>query len=152
MQKIFRVNSHVPWPVHKTSVVAHADKIERGTRCPALSPWCYLDGRNGIIFGENVWMGPRCSIISMNHEVHDYKQYVIDGPIQIGKNSWIGAGVTILPGVQLAEHTVIAAGSVVTKSFTQPNIVIAGVPAKLVKEIGPYGTESSSSDGDQDDS
>ena len=138
-QKIFRVNGHVSWPVHKSSVISQPNKIDRGTRCPGLSPWCYLDGRNGIEFGENVWMGPRVSIISMNHELSDYAQYVQDPPIQIGDNSWIGSGVTILPGVQLGEHTVIAAGSVVTKSFIQGNIVIAGVPAKIVKEIGPYG-------------
>lgn len=137
-QKIFRINSHVPWPVHKSSIVHAPKKIDRGNRCPGLSPWCYLDGRNGIVIGDNTWMGPRVSIISMNHDIYDYKKYIEDQPIKIGKNSWLGAGVTILPGVELGEHTIVAAGSVVTKSHPS-NVVLAGVPAKVVKEIGEYG-------------
>lgn len=138
VQKILGINRHVPWPVHWTSQVKAVHNIERGTRFPGLSPWCYLDGRNGIKFGENVWVGPRVSIISMNHSLTDYTKYVQEGPITIGDNCWLAAGVTLLPGVKLGNHVVVAAGAVVTRSFPEDNIILAGVPAKIVKHLDVY--------------
>ncbi|WP_436414228.1 acyltransferase [Petrimonas sp.] len=55
-------------------------------------------------------------------------------PILIQKGSWIGANAIILPGVTIGRNTVVAAGSVVTKSFG-PNLVIGGVPARIIKKI-----------------
>ncbi|WP_421418992.1 acyltransferase [Pseudoalteromonas lipolytica] len=54
--------------------------------------------------------------------------------IEIGENVWICQGVRILKGVSLANDSIVAAGSVVTKSFSEPS-VIAGNPAKAVKLI-----------------
>ncbi len=137
-QKILRINSHVPWPVHPTTVVKAPENIQRGNRSPGLSPWCYLDGRNGIIIGDNTWIGPRVSLISMNHDVYDYTKYIKEKPIRIGNNCWIATGAIITAGVELGDHTVVAAGSVVTKSFPG-NVLIGGVPAKVIKELGDYG-------------
>jgi len=138
LQKVFRVNGHVPWPVHWTSQVKCPEKIQRGTRCPGFSINCYLDGRNGIIFGKNVRVGPRVSIISMNHDPNSYDEFLVTRPITIGDNCWMGTGVIILPGVQLGNHVVCAAGAVVTKSFLEDNILLAGVPAKIVKKLNTY--------------
>ncbi len=143
IQKIFRINSNIPWPVHWTSVIKSPENIDKGNRNPGLSMGCYIDGRNGIKFGENVWVGPKVSIISMNHKLDKYTEYETTNPIIIGDNCWIGAGATILPGVELGIHVIVAAGAVVTNSFKQDNIVIAGVPAKIVKEIGDYSEETS---------
>jgi acetyltransferase-like isoleucine patch superfamily enzyme len=76
----------------------------------------------------------------MNHNLIDYNQYDIDEPIRIGRNSLLTAGCIILPGVQLGEHTVVAAGAVVTKSFPEGNQLLAGVPASIVKKLGQYTT------------
>ena len=54
----------------------------------------------------------------------------------IGKRVWVGANVTILPGVVIGENTVIGAGSVVTKELPS-NSVAAGVPAKVKKKMDP---------------
>jgi acetyltransferase-like isoleucine patch superfamily enzyme len=139
IQKILGINSGVPWPVHWTSQVKAPGKIERGTRCPGLGMGCYIDGRNGIEFGENVWIGPRVSIISVNHNLNDYGRYVEETSISIGDNCWLATGAIILPGVKLGNHVVVAAGAVVTKSFTEDNIVLAGAPATVVKRLEPYG-------------
>jgi hypothetical protein len=141
IQKVLRINGHVPWPVHRTSVVHRPEKIQRGTRCPGLSPWCYLDGRNGIIIGENTWIGPRVSIISMDHDLYDFSKYVQERPIKIGKNCWIGTGAIILSNVELGDHTIVAAGAVVTKSFPA-NVMVGGVPAKVIKQLGDYASLS----------
>lgn len=140
-QKIVRINSHVPWPVHRTSVIIEPKKIQKGTRCPGLSMGCYLDGRNGILFGENVWLGPRVSVISMNHDLCDYEKYTVTTPIVIGDNCWLATGCIILPGVRLGNHVIVAAGAVVTQSFEEDNIVLGGVPARIIKRIGAYGSK-----------
>ncbi len=137
-QKVLRVNSHVPWPIHRTSVVIEPKKIQKGTRCPGLSMGCYLDGRNGILFGENVWLGPRVSVISMNHDLCDFEKYTMNRPIVIGDNCWLATGCIILPGVRLGSHVIVAAGAVVTQSFEDDDIVLGGVPARIIKRINPY--------------
>lgn len=138
LQKVLHLNAHVPWPVHPTSNVFAPEKIERGTRTPGLAISCHIDGRNGIKLGKNVWIGPRVSIISMNHDINDYEKYVIGKPIVIGDDCWLAANSVILPGVELGPHTVVAAGAVVTKSYLDGNCILAGVPAKVVKNISDY--------------
>ena len=60
---------------------------------------------------------------------------VVDGKIRIENDAWIGAGVIILPNVNIGEFSVIGAGAVVTKDVP-PYTVVAGVPAKTIKKIG----------------
>ena len=90
IQKVLRVNSHVPWPVHWTTTVRLVQRIERGDMYPGLNMGCYLDGRAGIVIGENVWIGPRVSIITMNHDLCDYDTYTANGPVTIGRDCWLG--------------------------------------------------------------
>lgn len=138
VQKIIGINRNVPWPVHWTSRIKSPDMMSRGSRFPGLSPGCYFDARNGIKIEENVWIGPGVKIISMNHDVNDYNRYVKSEPIIIRKNCWIGANAILLSGVELGEHTVVAAGAIVTKPFLEGNSVIGGNPAKLIKKIDRY--------------
>lgn len=142
-QKVFCVNSKVPWPVHWTSEVKGCERIERGTETPGSMMGCYIDGRNGIILEENVWIGPKVSIISMDHNLSDYNIYRQEPPIRIGRDSLITSNSIILPGVELGPHTVVAAGAVVTKSFPEGNLVLAGNPARVIKVLGEYSREES---------
>ena len=137
LQKLLRKNGHVPWPVHPTSIIKSPEKIQRGSRYPGMSPFCYIDGRNGIVIGRNTLIAPRVSIISMNHDLNDYTRYREEKPIIIGDNCWIGAGAVITAGVELGDHTVVAAGAVVTRSF-EGNVLIGGVPAKVIKTLDEY--------------
>lgn len=138
IQKFIGINRHVPWPVHWTSQIKAPSKIRKGSRMPGLSLGCYLDGRNGIEIGDNTWIGPGVKIISMNHDVYDFTQYIAAKPIVIGDNCWIGSNAVILPEVELGNHTVVAAGAIVTKSFVGENQIIGGVPAKPIKKIEDY--------------
>ncbi len=60
------------------------------------------------------------------------------GRIVIGDDCFIGANVTVLPGVTLANRVIVGAGSVVTKSFSQSDIIVAGNPAKIVCTCEEY--------------
>lgn len=96
-----------------------------------------------IAIGKNCLIGSNTQIFdSSGHELLlDDPSLRINSkdtakPISIGDNVWIGSGVTVLPGVTIHDGAVIAAGSVVTKDV-QPNVLVAGNPAKIVREAGP---------------
>lgn len=135
IQRIFRINGHVPWPVHWTSQIKSPEKVTIGTRTPGLGLNCYIDGRNGIELGSDVWIGPRVSIISQNHDLYDYAKYISAAPIKIGDNSWIATNAIILPGVVLGQRTIVAAGAVVTKSYPDGFQVLAGNPARVLRKL-----------------
>ncbi len=142
-QHIFRINSDVPWPVHFSSTVSSSDNIkykEWDHLCPklGLSIGCYIQAINGIEVGINLRAGPGVKIMSANHDVNDYDKHSASPPIKFGDDIWLGANVAILPGVELGNHTIVAAGAVVTKSFKNGNCILAGVPAKVVKELPDY--------------
>jgi len=139
MQKIIGINRKVPWPVHFTSQIKNYKKISKTTgKNPGDSIGCYIDANNGIIIKENVWIGPKVSIISKNHSLTNYTEYKEYPPVIIGKNSLLLTNCVILPGVELGEHTVVAAGAVVTKSFPDKNQLLGGNPAKLIKTLPSY--------------
>ena len=92
-----------------------------------------------VTIGNDVMMGPECMIFTSNHgmdrlDIPMWKQKHADPkPVVIGNDVWIGARVTILPGVHIGDGSVIGAGSVVTKDVEAYSIV-AGNPAKLIRK------------------
>lgn len=139
-QRILRINSHVPWPVHWSSIVSSPNKIILHDWRPFLGfmPGCYIQAMNGIEIGLNVRVGPSVKIISASHDIYQFDKHTKGKPIKIGNNCWLSANCIILPEVELGEHTIVAAGAVVTKSFTEGNCIIGGVPAKVIKKISEY--------------
>jgi len=138
MQKILGFNRQVPWPVHFTSTVGCPENISRARRdfAPGFMPGCYIQAINGIRFGEGVRVGPRVMMISANHSLDNLEVHDQAPPIVIESRCWIGAASIILPGVHLGEHTVVGAGSVVTKSFPEGNCLIVGNPARVKRALG----------------
>lgn len=91
------------------------------------------DGK--IIVGKKVMFGPCVVIATVGHPIKpDMRRYMYTSPVVIGDNCWIGANVTICPGVTIGENTVIGAGSVVTKDIPS-NVVAFGNPCRVVKNI-----------------
>ena len=89
-----------------------------------------------IRIGDNAMLGPNCQFLTPLHPLDPVERnsgIEYGAPITIGDNFWAGGGVTILPGVTLGDNVVVGAGAVVTKSFGD-NVVLAGNPAKIIKE------------------
>lgn len=110
--------------------------FECGNHC-GLGTNAFYGAAGGIKIGNNVIIGNFVSMHSENHNFSDTEipirlQGTNHKGIVIGDNCWIGAKVTILDGVHLGNGCVVAAGAVVTKDFPD-NVVIAGVPAKIIK-------------------
>jgi acetyltransferase-like isoleucine patch superfamily enzyme len=138
-RKIYRINAKVKFPIHFTSRIIGFKKMKLSYDPTtigsfALSGGCYFQALNGIELGKNFLFAPGVKLISSNHGVDDKQVVEKSPPIIIGDNVWLGANVVILPGVNLGNNVVVGAGSVVTKSFQDDNIIIAGNPAKIIKE------------------
>lgn len=88
----------------------------------------------GIVIEDDVMIGPRVNITSETHPLEPAdRKVLIPKKVFIRRNAWIGAGATILPGVTVGENAVVAAGAVVSRDVPA-NSVVAGIPAKVVKE------------------
>ena len=94
-----------------------------------------------VTIGNNVMMGPEVVIYTSNHK-HEFSEIPFGRqgfeeikPVVIGNNVWIGRRVMFMAGSGCGDNVIIAAGSVVTKKFPS-NVIIGGVPAKIVKYLG----------------
>lgn len=138
-QKILRVNAHVPFPVSPFILISYPEtlffdndsiNIFQGVGNYFCTQW---DSK--IVIGKNVWIAPNVGVISANHDLFDPNSAGIGESVEIGDNSWIGMNAVILPGVTLGKHTVVGAGSIVTKSFIEGNVMIAGNPARVIRSF-----------------
>ena len=95
-----------------------------------------IDTCDDVIIGDYVAIGPDCILYTHDHDYKTgikaaWKGKVKTGKIEIKDGAWVGARVTILPGVTIGEKAVVAAGSVVTRDVL-PGELVAGIPAKPI--------------------
>lgn len=96
-----------------------------------------LSGRGGLTIGNHVKIGPFCNILSVDHEYRSWtkpmdSQGTTPGPIKIGDDVWIAAGVVITPGITIGRGAIVGANAVVTHDI-EPYAIVGGVPARLIK-------------------
>ena len=90
-----------------------------------------------VTFGKNVLVGPGCCIAPAAHPIDAEERnsgLEFAKPIKIGDNVWIGANVSVMPGVSIGDNAVIGAGSVVTRDIP-PDTVAFGSPCRAVRKI-----------------
>lgn len=100
---------------------------------------CYIDASGGIWIGADVSIAHASSLVSFNHTWNDEtlpirSNPLLHEPIRILDDVWIGCGVRILAGTTIGSRSVAAAGCVVSGNF-EGNSIIAGVPARKIKDI-----------------
>jgi acetyltransferase-like isoleucine patch superfamily enzyme len=108
-----------------------------GDRC-VIGRGSHIVAHQSIEIGDDVWTGPYVYITDQNHGYADPgmpigRQFPVNRPVAIGAGSWLGAGAIVLPGARIGRNVVIAAGSVV-RGEVPDRCVVAGVPAKIVRE------------------
>lgn len=100
-----------------------------------IMPGCLMMSAGGITIGDGAMIAANVQLISNNHDL--YERHIITcKPVHIGRNAWIGAGATILPGVTIGDNAVVGAASVVTRDVA-PYTIVAGNPARFIRRIEP---------------
>ena len=100
-----------------------------------INAGCCFQDQGGIEIGDDCLIGHQVVFATINHNFAPERRGDMSlAPIRLGKRVWIGAHATILAGVTIGDNSIVAAGAVVTKNVP-PNVIVGGVPAKIIKEI-----------------
>lgn len=152
----FDLNLTRPSDTEKRNALLEKLLPDMGENCSILSPFftdygCYchighdtfinhnaylMDG-GGITIGHHCFIGPNCGMYTAVHpSIAEERNKGLEKalPIVIGSNCWIGADVTILPGVSIGNNTIIGAKSVVTKNIPD-NVIAVGNPCRVLRPI-----------------
>jgi acetyltransferase-like isoleucine patch superfamily enzyme len=108
-----------------------------GDRC-VIGRGSHIVAHHSIVIGDDVYTGPYVYITDQNHGYADPdvpigRQWPSNTAVSIGQGSWLGAGAIVLPGACIGRNVVVAAGSVV-RGQVPDRCVVAGVPARVVRE------------------
>lgn len=104
-----------------------------------INAGCFLLAKDRIVIGDNSTLAYQTTILTSANPNGPHNKLALiyprlTAPVIIGHDTWVGAGATILPGVNIGNYCIVAAGSVVTKNV-HDYTVVAGVPAKIVKTL-----------------
>lgn len=138
LQKILGFNRFVPWPVSPFIIISDPNNIffDPDDINNFQGYGNYFQNFKGKIYiGKGTYIAPNVGIITANHNPYNLDEHLPGKDVIIGKKCWIGMNSVILPGVCLGDHTIVGAGSVVTKSFPDGNCIIAGNPARIIRVL-----------------
>lgn len=96
-----------------------------------------------IYIGDYTLIGPNVTLATAGHPILPelrLRGLQYNMPVRIGKNCWLGAGVTVLPGVTIGDNTVVGAGSLVTRDLPA-NVVAVGSPCRVIRPINEHDRE-----------
>jgi acetyltransferase-like isoleucine patch superfamily enzyme len=119
--------------IHAPSRVRLGDNV-------VINGFVHIWGAGGVEIGDDSLIAAHTVITSQTHAVGAvsdgrlYRETLELHPVRLGRNVWIGSNVTILPGVEIGDNSIVAAGAVVTKSVPSDTLV-AGVPARPIRSL-----------------
>jgi acetyltransferase-like isoleucine patch superfamily enzyme len=129
-------------PMHRVEIGVWGREAGAGTirigRAVLMSPGSRISASDEIIIGDGVMMANGTYVTDSDwHTVYDRTQRDdTPTPVRIGNNVWLGDHATVLKGVTIGDNSVVAARAVVTRDVPA-NVIVAGNPAKVVKELDP---------------
>ncbi len=116
-------------------VIYHPECISFGSRVD-VGENVIIRGGGGVYIGNDVLIAAGAILVSQGHPINPPRWgRVVSKPVQIGNEVWIGVNATILPGVTIGNNSIVAAGAVVSHDVP-PNSIVAGVPARVIGDIG----------------
>lgn len=148
----YYIHEHVAWRanihaerdarIHATASIRNAQNVYVGKNSHINHLCCIWAGENSqIILGDNLLMGPGVCIFAGNHSMAKGQPMTFqkrkEESIVIGDDVWLGAHSVITAGTHIANGVIVAAGAVVTRSITQENVIVGGIPAKIIGERPP---------------
>jgi acetyltransferase-like isoleucine patch superfamily enzyme len=104
-----------------------------------VGEYSVIRGQGGVKIGDRVYTSPFTQILAVNHIFSDpnrpfVEQGITAQGIEVEDDVWLGAGSIITDGVRIGKGSVVAAGAVVTQDVP-PHVVVAGIPARVIKQI-----------------
>lgn len=100
-----------------------------------INSGCRFQDQGGVSIGDDTLIGHNAVVATLNHALAPSRRAdMTPAPVTIGRNVWIGANVTILPGVSIGDDAVVAAASVVTRDVPAGALVL-GSPARVVRSV-----------------
>lgn len=100
-----------------------------------INSGCRFQDQGGITIGDGALIGHNVVMATLNHsEDPETRGNLHPAPIHIGRNVWIGASATILPGVTIGDGAIVGAGSVVTRDVPE-NMIATGVLARILRSV-----------------
>ena len=122
------------WIEHGAVLNAFGGYIQVG-RDVFIGPHSVVYGHGGVEIGDACLIAMHCRIVSSNHSVPPFgtdirSQPDVLLPTKLGRDVWLGAGVTVLGGVTLGDGCIVGAGAVVTKNIP-PGAIVRGIPASV---------------------
>lgn len=118
------------------TTVTHPWKIRIGENS-TVNEYCYLDGRGGVVIGDNCTIALRSMLVTgtHNHRSRAFDYYA--EPITIGDDAWVATGAIVLNGCELGDGCLVGAGAVVMPhTACEAGCMYGGIPAKKIKERG----------------
>lgn len=115
-------------------VIYHPEKLRLGSEID-IGEFVVIRASGGMRIGDRVLIAAAAVLTTRGHPEHPPRYgRVVDAPVEIEDDVWIGAGAVILPGVTVGRGAIVAAGAVVTKSV-EPMTIVGGVPATIIRRI-----------------
>lgn len=160
LDRLYDFNMTRPTELDKREALLKEMFAEIGEDCYIEPPFHANFGGGHVHFGKNIYanfnltlvddthiyvgnytmFGPNVTVATAGHPILPELRrqgYQYNAPVHIGENCWIGAGALIMPGITIGDHTVIGAGSVVTKDIPS-GVVAVGVPCRVLREINEH--------------
>lgn len=107
-----------------------------------INACCHFQDHGGVTLGDGCQIGHNVVFATLNHGMApEDRGTTYPAPIRLGKNVWVGSNATILQGVSIGDNSIVAAGAVVTRDVPE-NVIVAGVPAKIIKTIDSTSVKS----------